>query len=156
MTTPLDPRFASAPAMLLAGIRRHHAMTDAHHTISAQWQEFRTSGFRDTRAPRAFGVICGTDGERFEYMTALEVDSFDDLPAGFGRMRVPAQNYAVFLHRGHVSGLADLWRRIAAEWLPASEYDDAETPAFEIYDDRFDPETGSGDVEIWFPVKPKL
>jgi AraC family transcriptional regulator len=39
------------------------------------------------------------------------------------------------------------------EWLPGSAFEDAETPAFELYDHRFDPETGAGGFEIWFPVR---
>jgi AraC family transcriptional regulator len=31
----------------------------------------------------------------------------------------------------------------------------AETPDFEVYDERFDAETGDGGVEIWVGVKPK-
>lgn len=148
----LTPRFTDAPAMLLAGIRRHHRMSEVARTIPAQWEEFRTMGLRDTRAPRAFGAICGTRGDEIEYMTAIEVDSFDDLPEGIGRMRVPAQHYAVFEHRGHISAVGPLWQAIMEDWLPASGYVDVETPAFELYDQRYDPETGAGGFEIWIPV----
>ena len=148
-----NPRFVEAPGMLLAGIRRHHKMSEATSTIPAQWQEFRSLGLRETRAPRAFGVICGYEGDHFEYMTALEVDDFDQVPQWLGRMRVPPQTYAVFWHEGHVSTLGSSWQIIAEEWLPNSDYVDAETPAFELYDQRFDPETGNGGAEIWFPVK---
>ena len=30
----------------------------------------------------------------------------------------------------------------------------AHTPDFEVYDERFDPATGEGGVEIWLGVKP--
>jgi AraC family transcriptional regulator len=118
-----------------------------------QWAEFRDSAIRDTRAPHAFGVICGNDGQRVEYMTAIEVADFESLPGDTGRMRVPAQHYAVFATKDHVSAAADLWPRIMFEWLPASDYEDAETPAFELYTQSYDPETGDGGFEIWFPVR---
>ena len=148
-----EPRFTDAPAMLLVGIRRHHRVSDAGATVPPQWDEFRSMGLRPDRAPRAFGVMCGTNGDEFEYMTALEVASFDDAPAGIVRMRVPAQHYAVFRHDGHVSAIGETWRAIMEEWLPQSDYEDAETPAFEVYDRCFDPETGNGGFEIWLPVR---
>ena len=149
----LDPKFVDAHGMLLAGIRRHHAMSTASTTIPEQWQEFRSSGLRASRAPRAYGVMCGVNGDDFEYMTALEVESFEGLPTDMGRMRVPPQQYAVFYHDDHVSTIGSSWQRIWSEWLPSSGYEDAVTPAFELYDRRFDPETGNGGCEIWFPVK---
>lgn len=151
----LNPRFAEAPAMVLVGIRRHHKISEASATVPAQWQEFRALGLRSTRAPRAFGVYCQAQGDTFEYMTALEEKDVEDSRASLGRIRVPAQRYAVFLYKGHVSGLGELWQRVLEEWLPASDYVDAETPAFELYDSRFDPETGAGEVEVWCPVKPR-
>ena len=139
--------------MLLAGLRRHHAVASAAKTIPAQWRDFRSSGFRDARAPRAFGVICGFHAGQLEYMTALEVESFDHLEPAVGRMRVPAQRYAVFFHAGHISEAGELWQRLSSEWLPRSGFEDAETPAFEVYDQRFDPVSGQGGFEVWFPVR---
>jgi len=40
MTTIEPTRFADAPAMLLAGIRRHHSFADVSQNIPVQWQEF--------------------------------------------------------------------------------------------------------------------
>jgi AraC family transcriptional regulator len=31
--------------------------------------------------------------------------------------------------------------------------DVAEAPDFELYDDRVDPKTGMGTVEVWVPIK---
>ena len=67
-------------------------------------------------------------------------------------MRVPAQRYAVFTHQGHVSGLNGAWMRIWNEWIPQSGYRIAHTPEFERYDDRFDPKTEGGIVEIWCSI----
>jgi AraC family transcriptional regulator len=62
----------------------------------------------------------------------------------------------VFPHRGHVS---ELNKTVAAawQWLPASGRKlgcDAGAPTFiEHYGEKFDPDTGFGDIEVWFPVK---
>ena len=36
-----------------------------------------------------------------------------------------------------------------------SGYELGGTPDFERYDERFNPETGTGEMEIWVPVKAK-
>lgn len=149
-----EPRFENGRAMLIAGIRRKHKFEESAVSIPAQWREFRSlPHFRARTTPSAYGVICGAEAERFEYMTGVEVESFENLPAETGRMRIPAQRYAVFTHEGHVSELGQLWEKIWREWLPSSGYADAMTPPFELYDQRFDPETGTGQLEIWTPIR---
>jgi AraC family transcriptional regulator len=149
-------RYADGRAMLLAGLRRQHAFADVATTIPAQWADFQRLGMiAGQRGDTTYGVVCGSDMERqsFEYMCGIEVDAFDALPAGMGRMRVPAQHYAVFVHEGHVDGLRATWDAIWNDWLPRSGIHPADTPDFELYDDRFDRETGRGVIEIWFPIQ---
>ena len=156
MTSTIEPsRYEEGHAMLLAGLRRHHAFDAAASTIPAQWETFRELGeLPGQRGAVAYGVVCGSDpaARTFEYMCAVEVETFDALPRELGRMRVPAQRYAVFTHRGHVSTLRATWDAIWHRWLPQSGQHAANTPDFERYDARFDPRTGSGEVEIWFPI----
>ena len=141
--------------MLLAGIRRTHAIAHAAQSIPQQWGELRGLGLRDVRGQRAYGAYCSSNSKEFEYLTGVEVDSFEGLPADLGRIRVPAQTYAVFTHEGHVSETGATWQHIWQSWLPSSDYEDAETPPFELYDQRFNPNTGTGGFEIWFPIREK-
>ena len=142
--------------MLLAGLRRHHTFSAAATTIPAQWQEFRRLGrLPGQQGTTAYGVICGTTPEQqtFEYMCGAEVAAFEAVPRELGRMRIPAQRYAVFTHRGHVSALRATWDAVWHDWLPRAGHRAANTPDFEAYDPaRFDPETGTGEFEIWFPI----
>jgi AraC family transcriptional regulator len=69
-------------------------------------------------------------------------------------MRVPAVRYAVFLHAGNVATIQETWKQILERWLPSSGMKSAQTPDFEVYDERFDGATGDGGVEIWLGVKP--
>lgn len=143
-------RFDSAPAMLVAGIRRHHGMSDAQSTIARQWDDFRRTGMT---GDRLLGVYCGMSADGFEFLSGVEVEDFEGLPADAGRVRIPAQDYAVFEHVGPISELGSTWQRIWKDWLPGSGRADAETPPFEVYGPRFDPDTGEGGLEIWFPVR---
>lgn len=157
MAMDLTPRFEDGPAMLLVGLRRTHAFAGSAQGIPQQWRDFAAMGLMapDGRGV-AYGVMCGSDPEKqtTEYMCAVEVASFDQAPAGIGRMRVPAQRYAVFTHDGHVSGISAAWMRIWNEWIPQSGYRIAHTPEFERYDHRFDPATEGGIVEIWCSIVP--
>ncbi len=142
--------------MLLAGVRRRHTFADAAAAIPAQWRDLAALGpLPGQRGAVAYGVVCGSDpaAGTFEYMCGLEVDALDALPPGLGRMRVPAQRYAVFTLSGGVDAVRPAWDAIWGHWLPRSGHRPANTPDFERYDPaRFDARTGAGEVEIWFPV----
>lgn len=98
------------------------------------------------------------DEASFDYMAAVEVTTFSNLPSGLERLRVPAATYAIFEHVGHVSKLSWTVDAIQREWLPRSgrkpPSDAAGLPAFfERYGPRFDPQKGEGDVEVWLPIR---
>ena len=148
-------RFASCPQMYLAGLRVHHDLGQAHRTIPAQWEAFRAN----PPVPRppgadAFGVVCGHSAAQLEYMCAFEVVSLDGLPATVGKMIVPAQHYAVFLHEGPAWKVGEAWSGILA-WLSGGEYESAETPDFEVYAPDFKPGASESRVEIWVGVRPR-
>jgi AraC family transcriptional regulator len=42
---------------------------------------------------------------------------------------------------------------IWSQWLPSSGHKFADAPFFERYDNRFDPRTGEGEVELWLPLE---
>ena len=152
-STPLPHRRDTGRPMLVAGIRRRHPMAELSTRIPVQWDDLgKLPPIPGRVGTGTLGVTCGVWGAEMEYMTGVEVESFDPLPEGMGRMRIPAQSYVVFTHDGPLSGLSAAWRWIWEEWLPASGVTPADTPDFEIYGAGFDPEAGHGVVEIWFPV----
>ena len=127
--------------MLLGGVRREHSFAGAAESIPAQWQALVTMlPLPGQQGTTAYGVMCGADpqAQTFEYMTGAEVAALDALGPGYGRMRIPAQRYAVFIHPGHPSTLHTTWAAIWNDWLPRSGYQPANTPEFEVYGERFD------------------
>jgi AraC family transcriptional regulator len=157
MSTLEPVRYVQGRPMLLAGIRRHHAFAEMAKGIPVQWEDFQKLGPLPTQVgTTAYGAICGGDPktEQMEYMCAVEVQSFDAVPKELGRMRVPAVRYAVFLHEGNVRTIQATWKQIFSTWLPNSGMRSANTPDFELYDERFDGATGDGGVEIWLGVQP--
>jgi AraC family transcriptional regulator len=148
-------RFETGRPMLLAGLRRWYAVSEGPTQIPIVWKDFVT------RLPlpgqvdgRTYGATCQADmeGQRFEYMCAAEVESFDGLPDDLGRMSVPEAHYAVFVHDAPVSTIRDTIMAGFA-WLASNgEWKDAGTPNFERYGPAFDAKTGIGDTELWLPV----
>ncbi len=144
--------------MLLAGIRRQHTFAGMSEEIPRQWDDFQKLGALPGQVgATAYGAICGGDPktQTMEYLCGVEVQSFDALPKELGRMRVPAVRYAVFVHEGNVATIQRTWQEILSKWLPSSGMSSANTPDFEVYDERFDAATGEGVVEIWLGVQPR-
>jgi AraC family transcriptional regulator len=149
------PRFEHGRALLIAGLGERYRFESALG-IPQQWVRFQQyiGNIPGQVGNTAYGVCCNADGTgNFDYIAGVEVSSFDDLPTEFARIRIPAQRYAVFSHREHISRMRATVYTIWNQWLPASGCRHADAPDFERYDERFDPRTGTGTVEVWLPIK---
>jgi AraC family transcriptional regulator len=165
MTKPkLDPWFSNRRPLRVAGIGVHYA-EQSSDAFAKQWESFAPmiGKMPGQIGTQAYGVVTGSFGgaDGFEYITGVEVSSFDHVPRKFRRLTIPAQRYAVFVHDGHVSTIRDTMYTIKKEWLPkwmvpgradASKEGSDQTDFFERYGKEFDPRTGSGKVEIWVPL----
>lgn len=149
------PRFETGRTLLVAGLGERYRF-ETNQGIPLQWQRFAfyIGNIPGQAGDVAYGVCCNSDGTgNFEYIAGVEVASFDGLPPELRRVRIPAQRYVVFTQRDHISALRGTWYTIWNQWLPASGHEIADAPDFERYDGRFDPQTGTGEVEIWLPLK---
>lgn len=149
-----EPRIVDSPALLVAGIGQRYDY-DALGGIPAQWQRFNEYAGSITGEVKgaAYGVCTNADQHGLDYICAVEVQDFSDIPADFTRLRIPAQRYAVFTHKGDIMEIRSVIRTIWGEWLPASGKEMADAPSLERYGSEFDPETGKGGFEIWLPIK---
>lgn len=154
-TTLEAPRFETGKVLLIAGLGERYNV-ESSQGIPALWQRFNPEigHIPGQRGGVAYGVICNFDDEgNFDYIAGMEVADFSSLPAEFSRVRIPEQRYAVFTHRDHISTIRRTMHTIWSQWLPTSGLQTADGPSFERYDQRFDPVTGSGGLEIWVPIK---
>ena len=167
MTTrqKLEPRFANRRALKLAGISMHYDAQDAD-AFATQWQGFipLVGNIPSQVGTETYGVVLGSFGgdAGFEYITGVEVSNLDKVPAKLRRLEVPAQRYAVFVHDGHVSGIRDTMYTVKKEWLPkmmvpgrtdTSREGGNQPDFFERYGEDFDPQTATGKIELWVPLK---
>ncbi|MFL9946287.1 AraC family transcriptional regulator [Paraburkholderia agricolaris] len=149
------PRFEDGKPFLVAGLsERYTCETTA--AIPSQWQRF---GDHFGRVPGqvgnlAYGVCYNADDAgNIDYLCGVEVSDFSALPVELSRLRIAPQRYAVFIHHEHVSTVRHTWNAIWNQWLPESGHAPADAPNFERYDEKFDPVSGMGGLEIWLPLK---
>jgi len=157
-TLPLaPPRFVEGKSLLVAGLGGHFTYETSTAGIPSLWQRFaphigHVPG--QTGGMTGYGVCVNADDNgAFDYIAGVEVKGFDGLSDDFARVRIPAQSYAVFTHREHISAIKASFDTIFRDWLPKSGRSPTEGPCYELYDERFDPQSGNGEVEIWIPVK---
>jgi AraC family transcriptional regulator len=154
LTTLEPPRFENSKTLLIAGLSERYD-GDSSKAIPAQWQRFMPyiGNIPGQIGRTAYGVCCNSDEEgNFDYICGVEVSDFSELPPELARLRIPARRYAVFTHRDHISTIRRTVNTIWNKWLPESGYEVADAPDFERYGAEFNPETGTGGVEIWIPL----
>jgi AraC family transcriptional regulator len=149
------PRFENGKEMSIAGLRESYT-PETRGNIPAQWTRFapHIGKIPGQVGQTAYGVCWNyTSGGGFDYLAGVEVSSATALPKDFSQVRIPAQRYAVFTHRKHVSSIPGTIEAIWTKWLPNSGHQAAETPCFERYSEEFNPQTGLGGTEIWVAIK---
>jgi AraC family transcriptional regulator len=156
MLTPLDPpRIVEQPGLLIAGLNERYDQT-ASAAIPSQWQRFmpHLDHVPGQIGHTAYGVVHNSDeAGHADYLTGVEVKDFANVPDEFSRLKIPPQRYAVFTHKDHISAIRRTWFSIWNKGLPDAGLQATGGPEFERYDERFDGRTGTGDVEIWIPVR---
>lgn len=124
--------------------------------IPPLWQAFsrRYTELGDAIHNPSYGVCCdGDENGNFRYLAGHEAGSDIAVPDGMEEVMIPRARYAVFTHDGHISDIAKTIYTIWNKALSDEGLEPAETPDFELYDQRFDAATGRGIVEIWIPVQ---
>jgi AraC family transcriptional regulator len=123
--------------------------------IPAMWEVFnkRFAEIKNISASMICYGICDDEMDsecRFHYTAAVEVDSFEGIPAGMEAKVVPAGKYLVYTYVGKIEALGGFYESIFSEWLPASGQEMDCRPQLELYDDRF---MNNGEFDIYVPIK---
>jgi AraC family transcriptional regulator len=148
------PRIEERGSLLLAGSVGHYKMPD--NGIPRQWDEFakHLGKIPGQTSWTSYGVCFNMDGSgKMDYLCGVEVAEGSAPPAGLSLLKIDRQLYAVFTHTGHISKIKETWDAIFQQWCPSSGKKLLAAPQFEVYDERFDPKTGTGAVEIWIPIE---
>ena len=128
--------------------------------IPRLWSKFCPK--MDTIANRkgccAYGLCIEPDDYKetgiFEYVAALEVESLKEIPLGMVGKVIPANRYAVFTHKGPITGLRDTYENIYGKWVKDADLQVISGYDFELYDDRFKgTEDADSEIDIYIPMK---
>ena len=153
------PRFENGKPLRIAGLRQHYT-PETMKNIPELWQRFAP---HIGKIPEQVGQVTyglcfnALSPDGVDYLVGVEVSGSPVLPGEFSVAAIPAQKYAVFSHREHVSKMYETLDAID-KWFPGSGFEaalgNAEAPNFfERYSEEFDPRTGMGGIEVWVPIK---
>lgn len=141
--------------LLIAGLGGRFTVEN-HSAIPSLWQRLgpHIGHIPGQVGGKAYGIVHNYDEDgNFDYIAGVEVSDFNRIPSDWERIRIPEQRYAVFTHRDHVSTIGQTCSAIWNSWFPQSGYQIADAPTIELYGEDFNPATGTGLIEVWFPVK---
>lgn len=144
-------RRESLPARLAVGLVERRAHGDTA-TIPLQWGRFmaRYAEIDDKSDPIPWGVSSG-DADGFDYACAVLVARADAVPEGLSLLRLPACDYAVFRHDGHISKIGETYAAICAAAPVGAGARPLAGPVLERHAPSFDTRTGLGGVFIYMP-----
>ncbi|KPA99632.1 GyrI-like domain-containing protein [Pseudomonas asplenii] len=149
------PRFEHGHFQLIAGLGgRFNADTSA--AIPDLWDAFvpHIGNVPGQLGDETYGICCNPDGKGgFEYIAGVAISRLDDLPELYRWVELQPQYYAVFEHHGPLATLKQTFEAIWQQWLPNSGHTAADAPEFERYSADFDPQAGTGKVEVWLPIR---
>lgn len=154
MTLPA-PHLESRDAFEVTGMSDHFTFGSIPTIPAALWAAMNDREDEIVSVqPCAYGISYDTTmGEGFRYLAGYATALGAAVPAGMTLLKVPPGNYAVFVHDGHVSQIHQTMPSIFDSGLPDVGLTARAAPEVEIYDNRFDPKTGLGPVELWIPVE---
>ena len=154
----MPPRVVELPALHLVGARRLFALPEIKE-IPSLWGQFipRLGEIQGRKGMVTYGTcITATDAGGkpvLEYSAAVEVEKPGRAPDGLVAFTLAPGFYAVFTHEGHIRDIGKTWDSI---WhTRMKEAGLAHRPAhdFERYDDRWNPGTGEGPVDIYIAIE---
>lgn len=148
----VTPRIEKRPELRLAGMSRRFTL-ETRARIPALWEEVAAELGHVMRGHVSFGVCYDFGEEGFRYLAGFVDDGRIDTER-LDHVVLPAGNYAVFDHAGHISTIDGTWTAIFEDWMPNSDMAPGEGPEFELYAVDFDPATAGG-VSVCIPVQPK-
>lgn len=143
-----NPRLEAGSAMLLCG---------ANGSVSpGSLAQLRRRLLEEVQSMSSvlYGVrMAAAQVEEERYLYGVEVQDLPEDRAELTVLRLEPRTYCVVVHTGPLATLAKTWEAVLEYGAPPGfQADDA--PGFERFGEHFDAESGCGEVEIWFPVRP--
>ena len=145
----MEHRIVELPAFAAMGIVRKLS-TETMGLAAKMWEEFAPGMDKlpGRLGKRSFGLMLDHTDDVATYMCAVEVAPGTQPPPGMEVHEIPAARYAVWTFNEHIAGIGQFIHRCESELFPATGLKRAGGPDFEMYDERWNPETGPVDYLI--------
>lgn len=153
---PEERRFKGA---VVTGLCQSYHFGDDPHDLNRLWQRFnaRQAEIDPNKCCEIAYGICTTDTSKkpmdssFNYIAGLAVDDVDK-PKDMVTQTIPTATYWVYTHEGDLASFKDTIAYIWGVSLPKNKKAPTHPIDFELYDERFDVETLTGQIEVWIPI----
>ena len=156
----MQPRIITRESEIAVGMGGAFQQGDSN-SIGKLWDRFLPRK-DDIKAAKKYAVgICTpshpqikvANADQFVYIAGVPVQSPNSIPEGMVACELPAGRYAVFTHKGPISEIGHTLNYIWGTWLPKGEYEHRDAPDFELYDERFDPDSADSEFDFYVPIK---
>lgn len=153
------------PAMTLVGVSRDFISvlgenSNAHQILPELWGELfdKLEDLDEFEFTWSVGVLEPPKGKnpkpgQLSYFAGLLVEEVPEDLAGMRVLDVPAGNFAVCEHIGDVEDIGETTAWFYNEYLDSSGLAEREAPHYEIYDERFNPESPESVIMICAPIE---
>lgn len=113
----MKTRVVELPAFRLIGLELEDGRIES---IGPMWDRFcaRCSEILGDEPGVAYGACLGEPGGKFRYLAGVRVAEDAPVPAGMTSWVVPAQKYAIFVHRGPYKDMSNTIRDVYEKGLP--------------------------------------
>ena len=102
-------RIESKDEFRVIGLNRSYTI-ETRGGIPQQWADWDYNAVTGADGMQVFGVSHGFDRKGgFDYACALKVTAEAPVPEAQSELPIPGGEYAVFVHDGHVSGIASVF-----------------------------------------------
>lgn len=153
----MKPRFTHKDKFVVIGMGQD---APAGTNMGDLWDKFLPEKHKIERVcgKEAYGICYAaqekeTYPDSFHYTAALPVRDDAPIPDGMEKIAIERHEYAVFTHRGPVSDISKTNDYIWKTWLPQSGYEPANSPDFELYDERFKADDADSEFDIYVPIQ---
>jgi AraC family transcriptional regulator len=158
----MEPRIITRDAERVIGMGSSFEQGDSQ-SIGKLWDRFLPvmDSIVGGTQPYAIGVCAPRHpdiplkgADQMVYIAAVPVGASDMAPPpGMVACELAAGRYAVFTHKGPIMEISHTLNYIWGTWMAKGEFEHRDAPDFELYDERFNPNSADSEMDFYIPIK---
>jgi AraC family transcriptional regulator len=145
------------PSMKFVGVGVDTSVQNASKDCPVVWGEFmkRCKEIKNYIGGMKNYGVCVNPNEKecsFRYVACAEISESGDVPDGMEEVKIPEENYFVFVHKGKLEKLGETYGAIM-ETMPNAKKKQKGEFWVEFYDLKWKGDKEESEFEIWIPVE---